>query len=111
MKQTSQVEIERKYDVDESALVPTFAAVDGIEGVSVHDTVELEAVYYDTEGLDLLRRRHIIRRREGGGDEGWHIKRPAAEGRTELHWPLDVDSGESGAGGSSRCAPSCAIAS
>jgi CHAD domain-containing protein len=97
MKQTSQVEIERKYDVDESALVPTFAAVAGIEGVSVHDTVQLEAVYYDTEGLDLLRRRHIIRRREGGGDEGWHIKRPAAEGRTELHWPLDVDSGESGA--------------
>jgi CHAD domain-containing protein len=103
MKQTSQVEIERKYDVDESALVPTFASVDGIEGVSVHDTVQLEAVYYDTEGLDLLRRRHIIRRREGGGDEGWHIKRPAAEGRTELHWPLDVDqagsdAGESGAG-------------
>jgi CHAD domain-containing protein len=98
MKQTSQVEIERKYDVDEGALVPTFGSVDGIEGVSVHDTVQLEAVYYDTEALDLLRRRHIIRRREGGGDEGWHIKRPAAEGRTELHWPLDVDEAESGAG-------------
>jgi CHAD domain-containing protein len=98
MKQTSQVEIERKYDVDEGALVPTFTGVEGIEAVSVHDTVQLEAVYYDTEGLDLLRRHHIIRRRQGGGDEGWHIKRPAAEGRTELHWPLDVDSAESDAG-------------
>jgi CHAD domain-containing protein len=95
MKQTSQVEIERKYDVDEGALVPTFTSVDGIESVSVDDTVQLEAVYYDTDGLDLLRRRHIVRRREGGGDEGWHIKRPAAEGRTELHWPLDVDSADS----------------
>jgi CHAD domain-containing protein len=92
MKHTSQVEIERKYDVDESALVPTFASVEGIESVTVEDTVQLEAVYYDTEGLDLLRKRHIVRRREGGTDEGWHIKRPSAEGRTELHWPLDIDS-------------------
>lgn len=91
MKHTSQVEIERKYDVDDDALVPTFTSVEGIENVSVDETVTLEAVYYDTEGFDLLRRRHIVRRREGGGDEGWHIKRPAAEGRTELHWPLDVD--------------------
>lgn len=96
MKHTSQVEIERKYDVDEAALVPTFTSVDGIESVFVDDTVQLEAVYYDTEGLDLLRKRHIVRRREGGGDEGWHIKRPAGEGRTELHWPLDVDTKSSG---------------
>jgi CHAD domain-containing protein/uncharacterized protein YjbK len=92
MKHTSQVEIERKYDVDDDALVPTFTSVDGVESVTLDDTVQLEAVYYDTENLDLLRRRHIVRRREGGADEGWHIKRPAAEGRTELHWPLDIDS-------------------
>ncbi|KJC64871.1 CHAD domain-containing protein [Agreia bicolorata] len=94
MKHTSQVEIERKYDVDENSLVPTFTSVDGIESVSVDDAVQLEAVYYDTETLDLLRKRHIVRRREGGGDEGWHIKRPAGEGRTELHWPLDVDAAD-----------------
>ena len=109
MKHTSQVEIERKYDVDENALVPTFTSVEGIENVSVDETVTLEAVYYDTDDFDLLRRRHIVRRREGGGDEGWHIKRPAAEGRTELHWPLDVDSssGEAGAteGGSAQTVP------
>jgi len=109
MKHTSQVEIERKYDVDDDALVPTFTSVEGIENVSVDETVTLEAVYYDTDGFDLLRRRHIVRRREGGGDEGWHIKRPAAEGRTELHWPLDVDSasGEAGAieGGSAQTVP------
>ena len=99
MKHTSQVEIERKYDVDENALVPTFTSVDGIESVSVDDAVQLEAVYYDTEALDLLTKRHIVRRREGGGDEGWHIKRPAGEGRTELHWPLDVDSADGSAEG------------
>jgi len=107
MKHTSQVEIERKYDVDENALVPTFTSVDGIESVSVDDAVQLEAVYYDTEALDLLQKRHIVRRREGGGDEGWHIKRPAGEGRTELHWPLDVDSadGSGDAAGSSDEVP------
>jgi CHAD domain-containing protein len=100
MKHTSQVEIERKYDVDEGALVPDFTSVEGISGVSVHDAVQLEAVYYDTEGLDLLRKRHIIRRRAGGGDEGWHIKRPAGEGRTELHWPLNMGSGDDSTGAS-----------
>ena len=44
MKHTSQVEIERKYDVDENALVPTFTSVDGIESVSVDDAVQLEAI-------------------------------------------------------------------
>jgi CHAD domain-containing protein len=97
MGHSSQVEIERKYDVDDEALTPTFAAVEGIDGVTVEDAVQLEAVYYDTERLDLLRRHIIVRRREGGGDEGWHIKRPAAEGRTELHWPLDVAAPAGGA--------------
>ncbi|CAD6007616.1 CYTH and CHAD domain-containing protein [Agreia sp. COWG] len=102
MSHTSQVEIERKYDVGDEALDPTFTAVEGIEGVVVDEAVKLEAVYYDTEGLDLLRRRIIVRRREGGGDEGWHIKRPAREGRTELHWPLETASDVSTGAGSGQ---------
>lgn len=89
----SQSEIERKYDVEEGSEVPDLSAVDGIATVDIREPVDLEAVYYDTEGLDLAVRRIVVRRRTGGGDAGWHIKKPAAEGRTELHWPLGDDTG------------------
>ena len=89
----SQSEIERKYDVKEGASVPDLHAVDGVASVGKREPVDLEAVYYDTETLDLAVRRIIVRRRTGGGDAGWHIKKPAAEGRTELHWPLGRDTG------------------
>jgi len=83
-----QAEIERKYDVDASASVPDLAAADGIATVERLEPVTLTAVYFDTANLDLAAHRIILRRRQGGPDEGWHIKKPAEEGRTELHWPL-----------------------
>jgi CHAD domain-containing protein len=89
----SQSEIERKYDVEEGASVPDLSVVDGISSVETREPVDLEAVYYDTDNLDLALRRIVVRRRTGGGDAGWHIKKPAAEGRTELHWPLGDDTG------------------
>ncbi|WP_411721451.1 CHAD domain-containing protein [Mycetocola sp.] len=89
----SQSEIERKYDVEEGANVPDLSAVDGIASVETREPVDLEAVYYDTDTVDLAVRRIVVRRRTGGGDAGWHIKKPAAEGRTELHWPLGDDTG------------------
>ncbi len=90
MAATEQTEIERKYEVDESARVPDLTVVDGVAKVVTHGTFTLSAVYYDTEGLDLAAHSISLRRREGGGDEGWHIKKPVAEGRTELHWPIDT---------------------
>lgn len=89
----SQIEIERKYDVDREVQVPDLVGIGGIASMEVQEPVTLEAVYYDTANLDLARRRIIIRRREGGNDAGWHIKMPAAEGRTELHWPVGEDTG------------------
>jgi inorganic triphosphatase YgiF len=88
-----QTEIERKYDVPDLSRIPRFADVDAVDTVSSHDPVTLTAVYYDTDTHDLARRRIVLRRREGGGDAGWHIKLPASEGRTELHWPLDLADG------------------
>ena len=44
----------------------------------------LTAVYYDTDDLRLLKAGVTLRRREGGADEGWHLKLP--------------DGGEGGAG-------------
>ena len=88
MTMTTQSEIERKYDVDEAAVLPDLG---GIARVEPAGEVELEAEYFDTETGDLAARRIVLRRRRGGADEGWHIKLPAAEGRTELHWPLTDD--------------------
>jgi len=81
-------EIERKYDVDESLTLPDLTGVAGVAAVRPRGVVRLEAVYYDTADHRLAQARVILRRRTGGGDEGWHIKRPASEGLTELRWPL-----------------------
>jgi CHAD domain-containing protein len=87
-----QTEIERKYDVGESTRVPPLNGVAGVADVRSHEAAILTAVYYDTDQLDLARRRIVLRRREGGHDAGWHLKTPADEGRTEVHWPLDTGS-------------------
>lgn len=90
MAASEQTEIERKYDVDESARVPDLTVVQGVAAAEEHGTFTLTAVYYDTNNLNLAAHSISLRRREGGTDEGWHIKKPVAEGRTELHWPLDT---------------------
>ena len=63
----------------------------GIDGVAEPQTYELDATYYDTAGLDLLRSKVTLRRRTGGKDAGWHLKLPAAAGaRTEVGLPLSA---------------------
>jgi CHAD domain-containing protein len=88
MTMTTQTEIERKYDVDEKAVLPDLS---GIARVHPEGEVQLEAEYFDTAQGDLAKNRIVLRRRRGGKDEGWHVKLPAAEGRTELHWPITDD--------------------
>ncbi len=85
---TTQTEIERKYDVDEKAALPNLT---DIATAKPAGEAHLEAEYFDTERGDLAAHRIVLRRRRGGADEGWHIKLPAAAGRTELHWPLTDD--------------------
>ena len=85
-----QTEIERKYDVEDPTGMPQFAGIPNITTVEQHEPFTLTAVYYDTADHDLARRRIVLRRREGGTDAGWHIKLPADEGRTEVHWPLSL---------------------
>jgi CHAD domain-containing protein len=82
-------EVERKYEVPVGFEPPDLTSVSGV--ASVDDPVEhdLDATYYDTEGLRLAARGVTLRRRTGGHDEGWHLKRPAGGGdRTETHAPL-----------------------
>ena len=85
-----QTEIERKYDVEGLRPVPSLLGVDGITAETAEEPFILTAVYYDTDDHALARNRIVLRRREGGGDAGWHVKTPGDEGRTEVHWPLDI---------------------
>ena len=82
-------EIERKYSVEPDTAPPAFSEVHGVAEVLPAAEVDLEAVYFDTPTLDLLRHGITLRRRTGGDDEGWHLKEPADDDtRTETRLPL-----------------------
>ena len=81
-----QLEIEQKFDVDETFVLPDLAGVPGVAGVREPVEHALEAAYYDTADLRLARARITLRRRTGGTDAGWHVKLPPVAGaRRELH--------------------------
>ena len=89
MSQTRHEEIERKYAVEPGARSPDLSELDAVADVGPAADVDLEAVYFDTPGLDLLRQGITVRRRVGGLDEGWHLKEPAgSDTRTETRLPL-----------------------
>ncbi|MEU9134222.1 CYTH and CHAD domain-containing protein [Kitasatospora sp. NPDC048540] len=85
---TVHEEIERKYDgaVDRPL---TAAELSHVARLRAGGTEKLDAVYYDTPDLHLLRRGITLRRRTGGHDAGWHLKTPGPAGsRTETRLPL-----------------------
>ncbi|GLB81396.1 hypothetical protein Mkiyose1665_37870 [Mycobacterium kiyosense] len=85
------MEVERKFDVVESTVTPSFEGIAAVARVEKSPTEELDAVYFDTPGQDLARNRITLRRRTGGSDAGWHLKLPAGpDSRTEIHAPLDA---------------------
>lgn len=86
-------EIERKLDVPPRFRLPGLGGVgSGIGRVHPRPTLRLTAVYYDTADLRLARNRITLRRRTGGGDDGWHLKLPHADEATrdEVQLPLDT---------------------
>ncbi|MEV0644319.1 CYTH and CHAD domain-containing protein [Phytomonospora sp. NPDC050363] len=85
------VETERKYDVEGDFTVPDLT---GAATTGPPKSFTLTAVYHDTDDLRLAAGGLTLRRREGGPDEGWHLKLPAAKGtRVELHAPLGTGDG------------------
>lgn len=91
------LEIETKLEIDAAAVLPdplrhTAVRRAGIASATAPVVYELDAVYYDTDRLDLLRSKVTLRRRTGGEDAGWHLKLPggsaAAGARTEVQLPL-----------------------
>jgi CHAD domain-containing protein len=85
---SAHLEVEAKYDVDEGFVVPELTGLPGVASVDAPVEHQLEAVYFDTADLRLLRARVTLRRRTGGPDAGWHLKLPAGTARRELHAPL-----------------------
>lgn len=81
-------EIERKYQVDDSAVLPGAAAFAALGlNLDAPERHGLEASYFDTPAFELGAQRVAVRMRRGGKDEGWHLKEKGADGARELLWP------------------------
>jgi CHAD domain-containing protein len=81
-------ETERKYDVPDTFELPDLVGAGAVTGVDGAETHDLDATYFDTEDLRLMRNRRTLRRRSGGNDAGWHLKTPGdGDGRTEHRLP------------------------
>jgi CHAD domain-containing protein len=88
------LEVERKFDVDESTQPPSFDGIAEVGRVEHAETQSLDAVYFDTSARDLALNRITLRRRTGGPDAGWHLKLPAGpDARTEVRAPLETTDG------------------
>jgi CHAD domain-containing protein len=89
------IELERKYDAKADLAIPDLRQVAGCAEIGPPETHILHATYFDTEDLRLAARGITLRRRRGGGDEGWHLKLPVAEHtKREIHAPLDAGAGD-----------------
>ena len=82
-------EVERKFDPGPGFRLPDLTGVPGVAGVDEPRVLDLDATYFDSVDLRLVRNKITLRRRTGGDDAGWHLKRPRTDGdRDELHAPL-----------------------
>ena len=82
-------ETERKYEAPGTVVLPGPAGLLGLGTGSGAQEQELEAVYFDTADLRLLRAGVTLRLRTGGSDPGWHLKLPVGgDSRDELRMPV-----------------------
>src|SRR6201997_4522401 len=91
-KPSRHLEVERKFDVVESTVSPSFEGIAAVAHVEKSPVQSLDAMYFDTPTHDLARNKVTLRRRTGGTDAGWHLKLPAGpDARTEVRAPLTSD--------------------
>ncbi|RBM23637.1 CYTH and CHAD domain-containing protein [Streptomyces sp. PT12] len=80
-------ETERKYEA--AAPLPELSGAGPVTSVRERAPLSLRAVYYDTDDGRLAGDGITLRRRTGGGDEGWHLKVPVGrDAREEIRAPL-----------------------
>src|SRR6202007_1512081 len=88
-KPSRHLEVERKFDVVESTVSPSFEGIAAVAHVEKAPVQSLDAAYFDTPTQALARNKVPLRRRTGGTDAGWHLKLPAGpDARTEVRAPL-----------------------
>ncbi len=85
----THIETERKFEAPHRWTTPRLAGTGRVASVGAPQRLRQTATYLDTVNLDLLRAKHTLRRRTGGSDAGWHLKKPsAADSRLESWAPL-----------------------
>lgn len=106
MRTEAHREVERKYDVGESASLPELHELPGVDRVAQPVEHHLEATYYDTGTLALARAGVTLRRRTGGEDAGWHLKLPVGKDeKREVRHPLDDTAADDPAATTNGAAP------
>src|ERR1700759_5313279 len=81
---TDTREFELKYEAGPDTVLPPLEDLPQVASEAGPAEQNLEAEYYDTGDLRLLRAGVTLRRRRGGEDSGWHLKLPAGpDTRTE----------------------------
>ena len=82
-------ETERKYELQPGTQLPSLSGLPMVAAETDAGEQALEAEYYDTADLRLIRAGVTLRRRRGGSDAGWHLKLPAGgDSRDEIRLPL-----------------------
>jgi CHAD domain-containing protein len=86
--------VERKLRVHGLFEMPDLVDAGAAARAETGGAFVMNAVYHDTQALTLFRWGITLRRREGGSDEGWHMKLPVAgadgSSRDELRLPLEA---------------------
>ena len=86
---TTVYETEMKYEAPPGTTVPQLDSLPSVASTTGPEERLLEAEYYDTGDMRLIRNGVTLRRRRGGSDPGWHLKLPAGGStRREIQLPL-----------------------
>src|SRR6266571_5092709 len=88
-------ETEIKYEATAGTSLPSFDDLPEVARTCGAADEQLDAEYFDTGDLRLIRAGITLRRRQGGHDAGWHLKLPAGNHtRREIRLPLGGPGGK-----------------